>query len=69
MNPEIIFSKPEYLFSGNYLYAPKWGRYYDLSPDEKYFVTVREIQNDLRNTNINVITNWFGEVKQKAAAQ
>ena len=45
------------------------GRYYDLSPDEKYFVTVREIQNNLRNTNINVITNWFAEVKQKAAEQ
>ena len=62
---EITFSKPEILLSGKSRYRPGWGRYYDLSPDEKHFVAVKEIIPDPTFNSLNVITNFFEEVKQK----
>lgn len=64
---EISFSKPEILFSGKYQYDRKYGRYYDLSPDEKYIVAVKETTTDTTISSLNVITNFYEEVKQKTA--
>ena len=66
-NNEISFGKPEILFSGKYRYRRRWGRYYDLSPDEKHIVAVKEILTEPTNSSLNVITNFFEEVKQKTA--
>ncbi|MDH3652244.1 MAG: hypothetical protein OEQ53_21325 [Saprospiraceae bacterium] len=64
---EISFSKPAILFNGKYRYRSGWGRYYDLSPDEKYFVAVKEIMTEPTISSLNVIINFFEEVKQKTA--
>ncbi len=65
MEPEINFSKPEFLFRGNYRYIDGWGRNYDMSPDEKHFVTVRDVFADTTRASINVVTNFFEEIRQK----
>jgi hypothetical protein len=64
-DPEISFGKPEKLFSGNFRQY-KWGRYYDLSPDEQNIVTVRKRPSEKIIQNINLITNWIEELKKRA---
>ncbi len=61
--PEISFSKPEVLFSGNYRQVGPWGRCYDLSPDESSIVAIREELADTTRASINIITNFFEEIR------
>ena len=63
--PEINFSKPEILFSGNYRQVGPWGRCYDLSPDESHIVAIREELADTTRASINVITNFFEEIRRR----
>jgi serine/threonine-protein kinase len=64
---EITFGKPKKLFTGNFLHIPRWGRYYDLSPDENHFVAVADSKVNSSTSSINVITNFFEQIKQKTA--
>jgi len=69
LEPEFSFSKPEILFSGNFRYIEGWGRSYDLSPDEKQIITVRDVLADTTRSSINIVTNFFEEIKQKAVEE
>ena len=61
--PEFRPTKPRLLFEGNYRDVP-YGRMYDITPDGKRFVMVQEIEQDSAATQINVVLNWFEELKR-----
>ena len=59
--------KPEVLFEGSYVYthaASTGMQYYDISPDGQRFLMMKE--GDLPETQdqINVVLNWFEELKR-----
>ena len=61
--PALSASKPRLLFEGQYLRAigslPNW----DISPDGQRFLMLKAIE--LNVTQVNVVLNWFEELKQK----
>ena len=60
--PSFSVGRPDVLFEGLYATStnPRGMRYYDLSPDGKQFLMVQvERQNQ-----INVVLNWFEELKR-----
>ena len=56
--------KPRLLFEGSYRYTPITGvtSYYDVTADGQRFVMVKE-----ETTQINVVLNWFEELKRPGA--
>ncbi len=53
---------PEIL-QGDYLNIA--GRSYDVSPDGRRFLLLKSSEEPSRQTQLNVVTNWFEEVKRK----
>lgn len=57
---------PHVLFEGNWVISSPM-RSYDISPDGKYFIMARlEPLPDQRVTRLNVVLNWFDELKARA---
>jgi serine/threonine protein kinase/Tol biopolymer transport system component len=50
------------VFQGNY-YAS--GHYFDVMPDGKQFVFIKEMEQARAATQINLVLNWFDELKQR----
>jgi len=63
-NPQFSFELPRVLFEGDYVGAG--GRSYDVSPDGQRFLLLKSSADPSRQTQLNVVTNWFEEVKRKA---
>jgi len=63
-NPKFSFELPKVLFEGDYLNVS--GRSYDVSPDGQRFLLLKSSEDLSRQTQLNVVTNWFEEVKRKA---
>ena len=61
-SPSFAPGKPEILFSGNYFAFS--ARAYDISPDGERFLMVKP--DDDENTELNVVLNWFDELKRLA---
>jgi eukaryotic-like serine/threonine-protein kinase len=58
--------KPRMLFEGPYLPTSASFPYYDVSPDGQRFLMLKPIeQAQAAPTQINVVLNWFEELKQK----
>ena len=58
-DPELDVGEPVLLFQGKYLGSSgHWGRNYDLSPDGKQFLMIKEERVESAATQINVILNW-----------
>ncbi len=60
--PSFSWGKPKVLFEGSYVYsqfAPA-KQYYDISPDGQQFLMIKEAGH----SQINVILNWFEELKR-----
>jgi len=68
--PDLTLAKPSMLFEGRYQTgAPSFlGPNYDVSPDGKHFVMVREDETTA-NTEIHVVLNWFEELTRLAPAE
>ena len=68
--PSFAASKPRMLFEGPYLpnpFAPSPN--YDVSPDGQRFLMIKPTeQAQAAATQINVVLNWFEELKQKVPA-
>ena len=64
-NPKISFELPKALFEGDYVRVPG-GRSYDVSPDGQRFLLLKSSEEPSRQTQLNVVTNWFEELKRKA---
>jgi eukaryotic-like serine/threonine-protein kinase len=59
-------SKPKMLFQGPYIPTPRSFPDYDVSPDGQRFLMLRAPDQSQGPAQINVVLNWFEELKQKA---
>jgi serine/threonine-protein kinase len=64
--PEFKPSSPKLLFKGDYLNIA--GMEFDVSPDGQKFLLLKSVDEDFDPSKLNVITNWFEELKEKMAA-
>ncbi len=64
-SPTLSFEVPRVLFEGNYLNIR--GVEYDVSPDGQRFLLLKPIEDSSPRTQLNVVTNWFDELKSKVA--
>ena len=65
--PGFIAGKPHMLFEGQY-FANEWPQVstvYDVSTDGQRFLMVKAAEQASSATQINVVLNWFEELKQK----
>jgi Tol biopolymer transport system component len=66
MQPNFSASKPKMLFEGQDLPAPVTYPNYDVGPDGQRFLMLKPTkQAQAAPTQINVVLNWFEELKQK----
>jgi Tol biopolymer transport system component/predicted Ser/Thr protein kinase len=64
--PSFSAGKPKMLFEGPYVPTPVSFPNYDVSPDGQRFLMLKSIdQSQAAPTQINVVLNWFEELKQK----
>ena len=56
--PSFTASRPRLLFEGQY------GNDFDVAPDGQRFLMVRSEQGEVP-TELNVVLNWFEELKQR----
>jgi Tol biopolymer transport system component/predicted Ser/Thr protein kinase len=63
--PGFAAGKPRMLFEGQYLPAPATAPNYDVSPDGQRFLMIKASEQAQAPTQINVVLNWFEELKQK----
>jgi Tol biopolymer transport system component len=64
--PSFSVGKPRLLFQGTYLTTPLTSPNYDVSPDGQRFLMLKASdQTRVAPTQINVVLNWFEELKQK----
>jgi serine/threonine-protein kinase len=63
-----VAGKPRVLFEGRYVTHsnPPGYQYYDISPDGKRFFMMKE--EELPESQINVVVNWFEELKRLVPA-
>lgn len=59
--------RPKVLFEGNYLDIP--GLSYDIYPDGEHFLMLKGTEEGTTRTQLNVVTNWFEEVKRKVPTE
>ncbi len=64
--PGFAAGKPRMLFEGQYASAPFPTTNYDVSPDGQRFLMIKSSEQEAATTQINVVQNWFEELKQKA---
>jgi Tol biopolymer transport system component len=57
--------KPRMLFDGRYELPPFPIADYDVSPDGQRFLMLKPSEEEAAPTQINVVLNWFEELKQK----
>ena len=62
--PSLIVGKPQLLFEGPYL-AAALAPYYDVRPDGQRFLMMKSNEQGPAATQINVVLNWFEELKAK----
>ena len=64
--PGFAAGKPRMLFEGPYLPSPLTNPNYDVSPDGQRFMMLKPVeQAQAALTQINIVQNWFEELKQK----
>ncbi len=62
-----VVGRPEVLFEGSYVSthsAPQGYQYYSISPDGRRFLMLKEEQLAPEQNQINVVLNWFEELKR-----
>jgi hypothetical protein len=57
---------PHLLWEGDYSESY---HYYDAMPDGKHFLFIKETEEPHGRTQINLVLNWFDELKRLMAAQ
>jgi Tol biopolymer transport system component len=66
--PTFSAGKPKMLFEGPYVTTPRSIPDYDVSPDGQRFLMLRAAEQSQAPAEINVVLNWFEEMKQKVPA-
>ena len=64
--PDFSAETPKFMFEGSYLNVP--GVSYDVAPDGQRFMMLEESVKQPPTTRLNVVLNWFEELKQRAPA-
>jgi hypothetical protein len=64
--PTFAAGRPAMLFEGDYLASPfpATGVTYDVTPDGRRFLMIRDAPTE-QATQINVVVNWFDELKRR----
>ena len=68
MQPTFSAGKSKILFEGTYVPTPRSFPDYDVSPDGQRFLMLKADTQAQAPTQINVVLNWFEELKQKVPA-
>jgi serine/threonine protein kinase len=63
--PSFSVGKPRMLFEGPYVPTPRSFPDYDVSPDGQRFLMLKPNEQAQAPAQINVVLNWFEELKQK----
>lgn len=63
--PAFSAGAPRLLFQGIYFAT---GHYYDVMPDGKHFLFIKETGQGNQATQINVVLNWTTELLQRMRA-
>ena len=58
--------RPHVLFEGNYIDIV--GRSYAIHPDGEHFLMLKGTEEETQRTKLNVVTNWFEELRHKVSA-
>jgi Tol biopolymer transport system component/predicted Ser/Thr protein kinase len=66
--PVFSAGKPKMLFEGPYVPTPRSFPDYDVSPDGQRFLMLKANEQAQAPAQINVVLNWFEELKQKVPA-
>jgi hypothetical protein len=64
--PAFSAGEPKTLFEGPYVISPRSAADYDVSPDGQRFLMLKSADAAPRPEQINVVLNWFEELKQRA---
>ena len=68
--PTLNIGKPQVLFEGNYVFNAGPGAHYDVTPDGQRFLMIKaDDEQAAAFSQINVVLNWFEELKQKVPAK
>jgi Tol biopolymer transport system component len=65
MQGTFSVGKPRVLFEGRYVPTPRSFQDYDISPDGQRFLMLKATEQAQSPEQINVVLNWFEELKQK----
>jgi serine/threonine-protein kinase len=63
--PNFTAGRPRMLFQGQYEPTPLTSPNYDVSADGQRFLMVKASEQEQANTQINVVQNWFEELKRR----
>ena len=66
--PTFSVGSPRLLFEGRFRHSTTGSAAYDVSPDGRRFLRVQPIEPDPPNNQINVVINWFEELKRVAGS-
>ena len=67
--PGFSAGKPRIRFAGQYVPTPATTPNYDVSPDGQRFLMLKAIEQEQAATQINVVLNWFEELKRRVPAK
>ncbi len=67
--PSISAGTPKLLFEGTFQGATLSRANYDVTPDGQRFVMIQAVEPEQAPTQINVVLNWFEELKQRVPVQ
>ena len=62
--PALSLGLPRRLLSGPYIPSPTGTAGYHVSPDGTWFVFVESLEPELGATRIEIVMNWFDELKR-----
>jgi serine/threonine protein kinase/Tol biopolymer transport system component len=63
--PTFSPGKPRLLFEEQYVIGPGGGAAYDVTPDGQRFLMLKAAEQEQAPTQINVVLNWFEELKRR----
>jgi len=66
--PGFTATKPRMLFEGRYAADSPAQTNYDVNPDDQRFVMVKPSEEELKATQINMVLNWFEELKRRVGS-
>ena len=65
--PTFTHGNPKLLFEGRYI-SSGFRSQYDVTPDGQRFLMIKESEQELAVTQLNIVLNWFEELKRLASA-